>query len=359
MGKVNEIPPDSPLPQNIEFMENPDEQDLERIVQPLSELLYETEEMLDANGMPLYDASGPRRQRTKRSKDFKDSILAINNILSFTSEGVGKKDHAHSGWTQYRIGGPFHHMLGSLLTETGHCPAFAQIYTIGNSQAEADSRQQRAPNLNNGIVRQLQGILHKVNPYAQSFKHCAQRIQENPDTGLHMRILQADPNRANRGTHNKPTSDEVAQVILSPPTGGRVLDRDIVVETNSGALQRVPFWHAAYMALRYPLLFPFGELGWHDNIPLRGHAVALPNNHLFADRHQNKVQGTLQNHNLIHEFDAPVNDDAVDTDRAPRGRGGSKRVTLKDIYNYWIQVSIGLFRSCFLPINFNMQSTFY
>ena len=338
-------PPDSPLPQNINSIQNPDEQRLEDIVRPLNELMYATEEAFDDNGMPRHDAAGPLRQRTEESKIFKDSIMAINNILSFTSEGVGKKDAAHSGWTQYRIGGHFRHLIGPLLPESGHCQAFAQIYTMDNSQSETDSRQQRAPDLNSDIVRKIQRILHQVNPYARSFKHCAQRIQEGSTPGLQMRILQADPNQANRGTHNKPTSDEVAQVIVNPPdTGAKIVERDIVVETKSGGLQRVPYWHAAYMALRYPLLFPFGEFSWHGRIPLRG----MPVGHLLADRNQNIVQGTLQNHNLQHEFDQPAepaddalaNDDVADTARVPRGRGGSKRVTQLNMYNYWIQVSI-------------------
>ncbi len=34
--------------------------------------------------------------------------------------------------------------------------------------------------------------------------------------------------------------------------------------------QRISKLHVGYMALHYLLLFPYGEDGWHPNIPLNG-----------------------------------------------------------------------------------------
>jgi len=39
---------------------------------------------------------------------------------------------------------------------------------------------------------------------------------------------------------------------------------------QAGPFQRISELHVGYMALHYPLLFPYGEDGWHPNIQLNG-----------------------------------------------------------------------------------------
>ncbi|GJR06557.1 hypothetical protein Tco_0529541 [Tanacetum coccineum] len=43
--------------------------------------------------------------------------------------------------------------------------------------------------------------------------------------------------------------------------------RDIIVNTKDGQPKRILELHTSYMALQYPLLFPYGEDGYHDKIP--------------------------------------------------------------------------------------------
>jgi len=38
--------------------------------------------------------------------------------------------------------------------------------------------------------------------------------------------------------------------------------RDIVVQPRSGHLEHISSLHPAFMALQYPLLFPYGERGF-------------------------------------------------------------------------------------------------
>ncbi len=53
--------------------------------------------------------------------------------------------------------------------------------------------------------------------------------------------------------------------------GSEAVDRrDIVVVQQVGLFQRIFELHVGYMALHYSLLFPYGEDGWHLNIPLNG-----------------------------------------------------------------------------------------
>jgi hypothetical protein len=60
-------------------------------------------------------------------------------------------------------------------------------------------------------------------------------------------------------------------VALMVGNGSEAVDRrDIVVAQQAGLFQRIFELHVGYMALHYPLLFPYGEDGWHLNIPFNG-----------------------------------------------------------------------------------------
>jgi hypothetical protein len=62
-----------------------------------------------------------------------------------------------------------------------------------------------------------------------------------------------------------PTADEVAALMVGD--GSEAVDRrDVFLAQQAGPLQRISELHVGYMALHYPLLFPYGEDGWHPNI---------------------------------------------------------------------------------------------
>ncbi len=65
------------------------------------------------------------------------------------------------------------------------------------------------------------------------------------------------------------TADEVAALMVGD--GSEAVDRrDVVLAQQADPFQCISELHVGYMALHYPLLFPYGENGWHPNIPLNG-----------------------------------------------------------------------------------------
>lgn len=164
---------------------------------------------------------------------------------------------------------------------------------------------------------------------------------------MSVRIQQLDPKRQNRDTHNRPTSNEVARVMITPDGAlkGRI-ERDIRVETKEGGLMSIPDWHPSYMALRYALLFPFGEQSWHDRIPLAGHE--LPGDHSLHAMRRNRTAGTLSRYTMSAFDDNPGGEHDIDPEHeeepnadgehAPRGRGGSTRLTRRQFYVKFMQV---------------------
>ena len=90
-----------------------------------------------------------------------------------------------------------------------------------------------------------------------------ERLMNNENISLHLNTI--DVRHVDRRRYNRPTTSEVA--IIMPGTGEERVDRrDIILETRGHQLKRISELHSAYCALRYPLLFPNGQQGWHPNL---------------------------------------------------------------------------------------------
>lgn len=73
-------------------------------------------------------------------------------------------------------------------------------------------------------------------------------------------------NQPDRRRFNRPTASEVAAIM--PGDGSEPANRrDIVITYRGGGVRRINELNPAYMPLHFPLLFPYGELGWQIGIP--------------------------------------------------------------------------------------------
>ena len=67
--------------------------------------------------------------------------------------------------------------------------------------------------------------------------------------------------------HELPTTDQVGAIIFdSGPES--VTDFDVIIERHSGDPERVNKLQPTYMSLHFPLLFIFGEHGYHTELKL-------------------------------------------------------------------------------------------
>ncbi|XP_022041030.1 uncharacterized protein LOC110943601 [Helianthus annuus] len=92
-------------------------------------------------------------------------------------------------------------------------------------------------------------------------------FQQNPNTTLKLRLI--GKREQDGRTYNLPTSSEVAALIVGD-IDNALENRDIVVETQTGSLKRISELHPSYLALQYPILFPYGDDGYRIDIPHRG-----------------------------------------------------------------------------------------
>ena len=118
--------------------------------------------------------------------------------------------------------------------------------------------------IDEGILRDLLGMMHQHNPYYDTFKSAKERIGQ--DTNLRLNLITFDAKQKDPRRYNLPTASEVG-IIINKDFSDINSTRDIVIEYRSGHLQRISELHSAYLPLRFPLLFPYGEPGWCPNIP--------------------------------------------------------------------------------------------
>ena len=111
----------------------------------------------------------------KRGKAFRDQIRAYNSALAFASLGVNldkELANARRGVYTFRIQGVVHHYIGQLTPREGEAPSFAQIYIHdGTAEGEIENRLRRLGEASLPELKELQALMHVVNPYVQYFKH--------------------------------------------------------------------------------------------------------------------------------------------------------------------------------------------
>jgi hypothetical protein len=103
------------------------------------------------------------------------------------------------------------------------------------------------------------------NILVKSFRMVRDYIQIHDSVPVSLQLFrnhQHDPS-----TYNMPSVDEVAALVVGD-IGDDEDGRDIVVRKHDGYFKRLHETHAKYMSLQYPLLFPFGEDQYQEDIPL-------------------------------------------------------------------------------------------
>ncbi|XP_022032333.1 uncharacterized protein LOC110933417 [Helianthus annuus] len=210
-----------------------------------------------------------------KSKHFLLNIRRFNSMFAFTSMGgkVDSKINRGNAPYVYRISGENYHSLGSLLPKEGAEPKFVQLYiydtdnevcnrktVVSNSKKAASATSDL---LDTELIQYLKVVLDSNNQLVKTYRRVRDWLVDNPHVDLKLRLK---ANRSKDGrTYNLPTSSEVAALIVGNIE--EALDnRDVVIESKKDGLQRISELHPSYLALQYPLLFPFGEDGYRIDI---------------------------------------------------------------------------------------------
>ncbi|XP_073838726.1 uncharacterized protein [Musca autumnalis] len=197
---------------------------------------------------------------TSESKHFLSNIRKYNSCFQMTSFGATKvvKDNF---LPTFRVQGQIYHRMGSLLPIKDH--KFLQIYFMGQADDidQVQQRRQYNPATRERIVAELQKMLHENNELVRTFKKANNDLQLLPN---HQVVIHADkvPVGEHQGRYNAPTANDVAVLMVGDP----VAHRDIIVRRFDDRVNRISETHRSYDALQYPIIFPYGDDGYHFEI---------------------------------------------------------------------------------------------
>ncbi|CAH1413176.1 unnamed protein product [Lactuca virosa] len=114
------------------------------------------------------------------------------------------------------------------------------------------------------IISFLKVMLDSTNELVKCYRMARDCFDENSPIDLKLRLI--GRRQQDGRTYNLPTASEVVALIVGD-IGDAIDNRDIIVKTKSGILQRINELHPSYLALQYPLLFPYGDDGYRFDIP--------------------------------------------------------------------------------------------
>ncbi|KAL6742312.1 hypothetical protein Aduo_015474 [Ancylostoma duodenale] len=178
-----------------------------------------------------------------------------------------------SGPYCFRIHGQIYHSVGPLTPAQGIPPQYGQLYILDTDDAAAERMGNPANVHCDPIVMQrLTTWFHANNEYARTFKMMGDVIRDEEErarlerrpTATIGRIFETAPN-LDRRRYNIPAANEIAVVYVGedadvPST------RYLAVHHKRTGLQRISDIDGRCDPLTYPLLFPWGRLGWHTEL---------------------------------------------------------------------------------------------
>ncbi|GMF61169.1 unnamed protein product [Phytophthora fragariaefolia] len=231
--------------------------------------------------LPPLQPAPPRLLQLYGDKEFRRHIRAYNQAFAFTSIGASSSDNTfrdvnqdqsvagqHGVYT-YRIQGAMGHFMGSMLSyvdcRTGERvpPKLAQLYIVDpDMQERANRRKGIFADLDIVALQDIENMMVECNPFAQQFLSFGQKVREDLARGMQGKdiryVLHSKPSEPR--TYNLPTVSEVGVAMVGD--GNLTRPRDLYVVAKDHSLLRLFETDERYDPLQYPLLFPYGDLGW-------------------------------------------------------------------------------------------------
>jgi len=109
-------------------------------------------------------------------------------------------------------------------------------------------------------------MIDEDNPLAKSFRRVRDLVTQQPSSNFRLKLLRNRSKDARM--YNFPTTDEVAALIIGDDDSIEE-GRDIIVEKESEGLTRLQETHTTFIPIQYPLMFPYGEDGYQEDIQYR------------------------------------------------------------------------------------------
>jgi hypothetical protein len=173
----------------------------------------------------------------------------------------------------FKICGLIHHWIGSLLSINDSPPKFIHLYIydttneVRNRLQFLNSEDFAYGSLSPSVVNAVMQMLDEHSPFAKKLRTARERLQEHPEEDFIIKIVGA--REGDNVQYNLPMTDDLVMFIVGD-FSLETFKCDIIIETRNKDLKRISELHLAYMALQYPLLFPYGERDFQVGVLYNG-----------------------------------------------------------------------------------------
>ena len=105
------------------------------------------------------------------------------------------------------------------------------------------------PTLDRRVLEELQTMLELHNPYVRLYEQVRHRMENEQVVDLELRLFCLQSN--DRRRYNTPTANKIGAIMVGDGFDGSISDRDIVLKSRDGRLQRISALHSAYTPLPF------------------------------------------------------------------------------------------------------------
>lgn len=191
-------------------------------------------------------------------------------MFAMTSFGANIDNTINEGRGPYvfKVSGEIYHWIGSLCPNGDTTPRFLQLYFY-DTQNEVENKMSHftesdKSRLQPRIVQGLIEFLDTHNELVQIFRTARDKCQEADIPDFKIRLYNAGRKRG----YELPTSRALRGIVFDcGPTSES--DYDVIIEYRDGQPKRINKLHQSYMSLQFPLIFIYGQPGFHTNLQLR------------------------------------------------------------------------------------------
>ncbi|KAL0319836.1 UNVERIFIED_CONTAM: hypothetical protein Sradi_5245100 [Sesamum radiatum] len=191
-------------------------------------------------------------------------------MFAFTSMGgcIDNRINVGHGPYCFVLNGQNHHLIRSLLPDVDRSPNFMQLYVIDaknevRNRIRALNKDDRNQNFDPNIIQGLHNMFDDHNPLTKVLRMARDRFRESDYMPVRLRFIRT--RKKDGRQYNLPTTSEVVALIVGDGQQSRGTC-DIVIKERGKGLQRITELHPSFMAMQYPLLFPYGEDGFRMDI---------------------------------------------------------------------------------------------
>ncbi|XP_047137902.2 uncharacterized protein LOC124814343 [Hydra vulgaris] len=141
------------------------------------------------------------------------------------------------------------------------------------------------------LMQLLQTLINQENPFALAFKNMAEvedeeirqaTLEGRPTSVVRMSLLEGHDRRR----YNLPSHEEVAIVFVGDD-GAPPASREIVIYPRGQPLRTISSMSANLDPLVYPIFFPRGDAGWHNQLEHNPDRATRVRNHVTLSQYYN------------------------------------------------------------------------